>query len=208
MSEHPRTSRFDLAGKNGGEGAGLFDASGLIPQRTYVTGMMMALGGILMFFMALVSAYVVRKGMPDSDWIAMPELPGILWLNTCVLVASSAALVFARARFRAEDQAGFRRWWIVATALGICFLAGQIVAWRELVERGLYLATNASSSFFYLFTAAHGLHLAGGIVALIWVLLRPARRLTPGTATEVASMYWHFMDGIWLFLFLVLLVER
>ncbi|HEX5422645.1 MAG TPA: heme-copper oxidase subunit III [Candidatus Acidoferrales bacterium] len=208
MSEHPRTSRFDFAGKNGGDGVRLLDASGLVPQRTYVTGMTMALGGILMFFMALVSAYVVRKGMPNSGWIAIPELPRILWLNTCVLVASSVALVFAHARFRAEDDPGFRRWWIVATALGIGFLAGQIIAWRELVERGVYLATNASSSFFYLFTAAHGLHLAGGIVALIWILLHPTRRLTRGTATEVAAMYWHFMDGIWLFLFLVLLVER
>ncbi|MGH9733848.1 MAG: cytochrome c oxidase subunit 3 [Candidatus Acidiferrales bacterium] len=208
MSDHPRTSRWDSLGNNAGDGAYLPEASGFVPQRTYVTGMMMALGGILMFFMALVSAYVVRKGMPNSGWIAMPDLPGILWLNTCVLVASSVALAFARARFRAEDEPGFRRWWIVATALGICFLAGQIVAWRELVERGVYLATNASSSFFYLFTAAHALHLAGGIVALLWVLMRPTRRLTLGTATEVASMYWHFMDGIWLFLFMVLLIER
>lgn len=208
MPEDQGTSRFGSVGNNGCSNMGLFAADGLVPQRTYVTGMMMALGGILMFFMALVSAYVVRKGMPNSGWTVMPELPRILWLNTCVLVASSAALIFARARFRAGDEGGFQRWWSVSTILGLCFLLGQIVAWRELIARGVYLATNASSSFFYLFTAAHGLHLAGGIVALIWVLMRPTRRLTQGTATEVASMYWHFMDGVWLFLFLVLVIER
>lgn len=208
MSKHPRGSQFDSVSDDGGNGAGLFNAEALVPQRTYVTGMMMALAGILMFFMALVSAYVVRKGMPNSDWMAMPELPRILWLNTCVLLASSAALVFARARSRDDDETGFRRWWSASTVLGVCFLAGQIVAWRELVAGGVYLATNASSSFFYLFTAAHGLHLAGGLAALIWILMRPTRRLTRGTAAEVVSMYWHFMDGIWIFLFLVLLIER
>lgn len=208
MPERLRASHFDSVRDNSGNGVELFDANALVPQRTYVTGMMMALAGILMFFMALVSAYVVRKGMPNSGWISIPELPRILWLNTCVLVASSATLIFAGARFRAEDEAGFRRWWTASTILGLCFLGGQVVAWRQLTAQGVYLATNASSSFFYLFTAAHGLHLAGGVVALIWVLVRPTRRLTRGTATEVASMYWHFMDGVWLFLFLVLLIER
>lgn len=168
----------------------------------------MGLGGILMFFMALVSAYIVRKGMPNSGWVALPILPRILWLNTCLLIASSVALVRARARFRADDHAGFRRWWSAATILGILFLAGQIAAWRELVANGVYLATNASSSFFYLFTAAHGVHLAGGIVALLWVLLRPARRLTRGTATELAAMYWHFMDALWVCLFVLLVIAQ
>jgi cytochrome c oxidase subunit III len=179
-----------------------------VPQRTYVTGMTMAIGGVLMFFMALVSAYIVRKGMPNSGWVALPALPRILWLNTCVLVASSAALFEARRRFRACDEAGFRRWWGATTGLGIFFLAGQVAAWRELAARGVYLATNASGSFFYLFTAAHGVHLAGGIVALLCVLLRPTRRLALGTATEVAAMYWHFMDGLWVFLFLLLILAR
>jgi len=170
--------------------------------------MAMALAGILMFFMALVSAYVVRKGMPHSGWVALPTLPRVLWLNTCVLIASSIALARSRQRFRASDQAGFRRWWSVATTLGILFLIGQVVAWRELAASGVYLATNASSSFFYLLTAAHGAYLLGGVIALLWVLLRPARRLARGTATEVVVLYWHFMDAIWVFLFLILVFMR
>jgi cytochrome c oxidase subunit 3 len=139
-------------------------------------------------------------------------MPRVLWLNTAILIASSFTLVRARKRLRAGDNASFRHWWTVTTILGIFFLAGQIVAWRQLVAQGLFLATNPSSSFFYVFTVAHALHLLGGVIALISLALRspsrPFRRLTLATATEVAAMFWHFMDGLWVFLFLVLLLGR
>jgi cytochrome c oxidase subunit III len=195
-------------GREGDDGTQGLAAGGGVPQRTYVTGMMMGLGGILMFFMALVSAYVVRKGMPNNGWVALPALPGIVWLNTLILISSSVALAVARARFRLGEGREFRRWWAAATALGIFFLAGQVIAWRELASSGVYLASNPSGSFFYVLSAAHGLHLAGGIVALAWVVMFPTRRLTLGTATEIAAMYWHFMDGLWVFLFLLLTVAR
>lgn len=195
-------------GRDDGDGMQWSGADGRVPQRTYLTGMAMALGAVLLFFMALVSAYIVRKGMPNSGWIALPEVPRILWLNTLILIASSVALARARGRFRAGNSGEFRPWWGAATILGLFFLVGQIIAWRELASSGVYLATSASSSFFYLFTAAHGLHLAGGIIALVWVLVLPTRRLTLGTATEVAAMYWHFMDGLWVFLFLLLMLAR
>ena len=84
----------------------------------------------------------------------------------------------------------------------------QVIAWRQLAAAGVFLATNPASSFFYVFTAAHGLHLIGGVLALLYVAFRPTHRLTKGTATEVVSMYWHFMDGLWVFLFLLLLLGR
>jgi cytochrome c oxidase subunit III len=195
-------------GGGGGDGMESSGASARVPQRTYVTGMTVALGGILMFFMALVSAYIVRKGMPNSGWVPLPIFPRILWFNTAVLAASSLMLSHARRLLSADDQAGFRHFWGLTTILGIFFLAGQIVAWRQLVHAGVYLATNPSSSFFYVFTAAHGLHLLGGIAALLSVLFRPTHKLTQSTATEVVSMYWHFMDGLWVFLFLLLILGR
>jgi cytochrome c oxidase subunit III len=202
------------SGRNGDNGGGGGDdgmrssGDGRVPQRTYVTGMTVGLGGILMFFMALVSAYIVRKGMPNSGWVRLPEMPPILWLNTAILMASSFTLARSRKLFRSGDEEGFRHWWAVTTMLGLFFLVGQVLAWSKLVHAGIYLASNASSSFFYLFTAAHGLHLAGGIIGLLAVLFRPAVRLTRGTATEVAAMYWHFMDGLWVFLFLLLTLGR
>ncbi|HXW56745.1 MAG TPA: heme-copper oxidase subunit III [Candidatus Cybelea sp.] len=200
------------AGGNGDQGGrgddGVEPADGRVPQRTYITGMTVGLGGILMFFMALVSAYIVRKGMPNSGWVPLPKMPPILWLNTAILISSSFTLTRARRLFRSGDEAGFRHLWALTTVLGLFFLVGQILAWGKLVHAGVYLASNASSSFFYVFTGAHGLHLAGGIIGLLAVLLRPTVRLTRGTATEVAAMYWHFMDGLWVFLFLLLTLGR
>lgn len=194
----------DFHGGEGGEPRG----RALVPQRTYITGMTVGLGGILMFFMALVSAYIVRKGMPNSGWVPLPVFPRILWFNTVILVASSFTLAHSRKLGRANDDSGFRHWWGVTTILGSFFLIGQVVAWGKFASAGVYLATNPSSSFFYVFTAAHGLHVVGGVVALLAVLFRPTHRLTRSTATEVVSMYWHFMDGLWVFLFLLLLLGR
>ena len=202
-------SSFGDDGNSGGGGDEWKGASGSgrVPQRAYVTGMTIALGGVLMFFMALVSAYIVRKDMPNSAWVNL-AIPRILWLNTAILIASSFSLARSRSRFLANDDAGFRHWWGVTTILGIFFLIGQVIAWRQLAAAGVFLATNPASSFFYVFTAAHGVHLIGGVLALLYVAFRPTHRLTKGTATEVVSMYWHFMDGLWVFLFLLLLLGR
>jgi cytochrome c oxidase subunit 3 len=179
------------------------------PRRAYITGMTIALSGIAMFFVALVSAAVVRKGAPSGDWQPL-RVAGPLWqilsLNTLVLLASSGSLAHAQLRARSGDEDGFRRWWLVTSGLGVIFLAGQLLAWRQLVAAGLYLATNPSSSFFYLITAAHGLHLAGGIAALLLVALRPVRRMARSTALDITSMYWHAMDAIWVFMFLFLII--
>jgi cytochrome c oxidase subunit III len=193
-------------GGDGGEGAGS-SGGARTPQRAYVTGMVVALAGILMFFMAFVSAYVVRKDMPNSAWIPL-ELPRILWLNTLILIASSITLTRARKLFIANDQEGFRHWWATTTMLGVLFVVGQIIAWRQLVAAGTFLATNPSSSFFYVFTGAHGLHLLGGVLALLYIQFRTPRKVAMSTAVDIVSMYWHFMDGLWIFLFLLLWVVR
>ena len=177
------------------------------PQRTYVTGMTVALGGMLMFFMALVSAYIVRKGFPNSDWRSL-NVPRILWLNTVILLGSSVTLEFSRRRRVRGDEEGFRHWWGVTAILGLFFLVGQATVWRELNAAGVYLATNPSSSFFFVFTGAHALHLLGGMAGLIAVMLRDSRHLARATAVEVVAMYWHFMDGLWVFLFLLLILGR
>jgi cytochrome c oxidase subunit 3 len=194
---------------NGGDGGDGGDSSGStrVPQRAYITGMFIGLAGILMFFMAFVSAYIVRKDMPNSAWIPL-QVPRILWLNTLILIASSFTLARAHSRFSAKDDEGFRHWWATTTFLGILFVAGQFLAWRQLAAQGLFLATNPSSSFFYVFTGAHGVHLLGGILALLYVQFRATRKVARGTAIEVVSMYWHFMDGLWVFLFLLLYLGR
>jgi len=199
-------------GGGGGRGGGDGDSqpgahSRGASRRIYFTGIWLALAAILMFFMSLVSAYIVRKS--SADWRAV-VLPRVLWLNTAVLLLSSWALEASHRAWQREDAKAFRGWWAAATGLGVMFLVGQWVAWRELAAAGVYLATNPSSSFFYLLTAAHGLHLAVGLVALGYVLSRDWLRLraTGGVAAEVAGIYWHFMDGLWVFLLLVLTLGR
>ncbi len=177
-------------------------------SRRYYTGVMLALVAILMFFMALTSSYIVRKGL-GGDWQPVP-LPSVLWMNTGVLLASSLTIELARRQLARANSPGFRLWWAVTTALGLAFLAGQLLAWRRLAAAGVYLPTNPSSSFFYTLTAAHGAHLLGGIVALLYVAVRSFEKaqVTRAVAAEVASIYWHFMDGLWVFLLLLLYLGR
>ena len=192
-------------GDDDGEGSG---GSWQMPQRAYFTVIQLGIAGITMFFMALTSSFLVRKGL-GNDWVAF-NFPRVLWVNTLILVASSFTIQAAR-RFLHEDQrAAFKQWWAITTGLGILFLGGQLIAWRQLAAQGVFLVTNPSSSFFYVLTAAHGLHLVGGILALLYVSQRNWRRsrMSLATATDVASIYWHFMDGLWVFLLALLYLGR
>jgi len=177
-----------------------------VPQRAYVTGMVLALGGIGMFFTALVSAWIVRRGLSNGDWQPI-EFPRILWLNTAILLASSVALARSRHWLIAGREADYRHWWGVATILGALFLSGQILAWRQLRAARIFLAANPASSFFYVFTVAHALHVVGGIAALVVIALRRPRHLSRQTSTQVAALYWHFMGALWLMIFALLLVK-
>lgn len=186
-------------------GGGPFDG-GRIPQRTYLTGMMVALGAIAMFFVALASASIVRKGLA-SDWQPF-ELPRILWLNTLLLVASSITLAHARRRFLAQQFEEFRHWWRVTTILGISFIMGQVIAWWRLASSGVFLSTGPDSGFFYVFAVAHGLHLLGGIVGLLVVVRSSPNPMLRKTATEVVALYWHCMTALWLAVFLFLVATK
>jgi cytochrome c oxidase subunit 3 len=205
------------AGKGGGTGmpAGGGDDDGgspgsrrPIPRRAYFTALQLGFAAILMFFMALASSYIVRKGL-GNDWQRMP-MPRVIWFNTAVLLASSITIVVARKKLEGGAHEAFRSWWGLTTGLGLLFLAGQIIAWRQLAAAGMLLSTNPSSSFFYLLTAAHGAHLAGGIFALFYVTFRQWKRsrISQATAAELAAIYWHFMDGLWIFLLVLLILGR
>ena len=192
----------------GGEGGPGGRPDSHISPRRYFTGISLALAAILMFFMALTSSYIVRKGF-GGDWQA-PRLPSILFFNTAVLLLSSLTIEIARRHAADAQLASFRRWWSFTTLLGLAFLAGQVIAWRQLAAAGVFLRSNPASSFFYTLTAAHGAHLAGGILALFYVSFRAWERakITRSAAAEIASIYWHFMDGLWVFLLLLLYLGR
>lgn len=175
------------------------------------TAIFVVMFAVMMMFAAFTSALIVRKGS-SLDWQSF-NLPSILYLNTLVLVASSVTLEIARRRVavfmggletQGESPA---RWLYVTLFLGLLFVAGQYVAWLQLRAEGLYLATNPSSSFFYLLTAVHALHVLGGLGGLLYVI----RKLTNSTLRRnqlvAATRYWHFMGALWIYLLLLLWVK-
>ena len=189
----------------------------LSPART---GVWVGIAAITMSFAAYTSAMVVREGAA-ADWQHI-RLPPLIYLNTLLLLVSSVTLQLGDARVRwgwlraasdAGSATGVRpeglRWLDLTLALGLLFLVGQVLVWRELAGQGLYLATSPNSSFLYIFTALHALHLLGGILAMGYLLRRIRSRAAepPEQALSAVALYWHFMDVLWLYLLLVLVVR-
>jgi cytochrome c oxidase subunit 3 len=177
-------------------------------DRASRSGIWVGIFAITMSFMAFTSALVVRGG--SQDWGHL-VLPPILYWNTLALLASSATFEIARrhlelvggGKVQSEDKGMI---WLVATlALGIAFCVGQYSAWQNLRAQGIYLATNPNSSFFYVLTFIHVLHVIGGVSAFLYLLIRLALR--PGVLRrsffENTAIYWHFMGVLWLYLLLL-----
>jgi cytochrome c oxidase subunit 3 len=196
-------------------------------------GMGVAVAGIVMIFVSFTSAYVVRQGLPTldprtgtlvRDWIPV-RLPVLLLVNTCVLLVSTLTMALARRQVSVEaalakgaavpglsDSEGQKISWLALTVvLGLSFLILQWMAWRELAASGFYVATSPSSSFVYLLTGMHGVHLLGGVVALMVagaaaVLRRPvSSRLV---ILDVTGWYWHFMAILWIYILCLLEFAR
>jgi|SRR5208282_709722 len=192
-------------------------------------GLLVALTPVLMLFVSFTSAYIVRQGLPTldphtnqmvRDWIPI-KLPTLLLANTFVLLLSTASMELARRQTKREValssapsfSSGHSNhekaipWLGLTVLLGICFLTGQWLAWRELASRGFYVATSPSSSFIYLLTGTHAIHLMGGVLALVvaggaTLLHRPAA--TRGILVDVTAWYWHFMALLWVYILCLL----
>jgi len=174
------------------------------------TGIWVALAAIGMSFAALTSALYVREGAA-TDWHHI-VLPSILWFNTLALIASSVTLELARHRVAAfmrkqeTNPAPSLLWLSTTLLLGLVFVVGQYLAWLKLRAQGLYLPTNPNSSFFYLFTGVHAIHVLGGLGGLSRVIvkfLHPAWPLRRSTM-DATSYYWHFMGVLWIYLLFLL----
>lgn len=174
------------------------------------TGIWVALAAIGMSFAALTSALYVREGSA-TDWHHI-VLPPILWFNTLALVASSITLEIARRKVAAfmrekpTDRSVPELWLYITVLFGLTFVAGQYLAWLNLRSQGLYLPTNPNSSFFYLFTGVHVMHVIGGLGGLLRVIIkfrRPIPSLRRSTL-DATSYYWHFMGALWIYLLCIL----
>jgi cytochrome c oxidase subunit 3 len=179
----------------------------------YRLGMWVALASILMLFTALSSAYIVRAAS-SSDWQPL-VMPRILLLSSALLVISSGTLEAARRNLKHAATSSYKSWLLLTVVLGLSFLASQLIAWRQLVRQGVYVASNPHSSFFYLLTATHGVHLLGGLTALAYLAVRSqlpqqdkAAMIKAQAKADAVTLYWHFMDFLWLYLFVLLFYVR
>ena len=193
-------------------------------------GLIVGLVAGTMLFVSFTSVYIIRRGLPSlddrtgayvSDWLKVNLPTTLLLVNTLLLLLSSVTVELARRQITRQAalapvqsipgvSIGRERNlpWLAATiALGLAFLTGQWMAWRELGNRGFYLATSPSSSMVYLLTAAHAIHLAGGLLVLLYagataLLHKPVedRRIV----VDVTAWYWHFMAAVWLYIFALL----
>jgi cytochrome c oxidase subunit 3 len=152
-------------------------------NRTLVAAVLATVG---MLFLTFTAAYLERR--VGSDWRPF-DLPGIVWFNAVAILLSSVAVEMAKRR------AG---WGYAALILGALFLAGQIAAWLQLRAAGFFLPTQAYGSFFYMLSGLHGLHVAGGLLALAVALGRRRDLLA------LTAVYWHFVGGVWIYVLLVL----
>ncbi len=206
----PRGPNGNSPKRNGHHDA-FFDARS--SANRYRIGMWVALASILMLFTALSSAYIVRAASAN-DWQPL-RMPRVLLLSTAVIIVSSITLEFARRKLKSGEQGTHKSLLALTGLLGLGFVGSQLFAWKQLAQQGIYVSSNPHSSFFYLLTATHGMHLLGGLAGLMFLTLRSRLRTDNELAaaksqaqTDAVSLYWHFMDVLWIYLFLLLFFWR
>jgi cytochrome c oxidase subunit 3 len=194
---------YGRGGGGGDDGRGV-PGAGLLAMRFLLVS-------ISALFVTIGAAYYQRAQLP-GHWQHI-HVPQFLWLSTGLILASSWTLEIARAAFERKNSLRYAHWLGVTVAIGASFLGSQLLALRELAKQGLYLRHNPHSSLFYVLTGAHGIHLLGGMVVLVCLLATASRRpevvlfdfQRQSSRTAAAALYWHFLAGIWLCLFVCLL---
>jgi cytochrome c oxidase subunit 3 len=165
---------------------------------------------LVMMFIALTSAFIVRRA--SGNWLEF-SIPSIFYLNSLVIVGSSLTLHLAYRAFKREAERAYRSWLIVSFVLGVAFLVLQYLGWLQLAGEGVPLKINPAGDFVYAISGLHALHVIGGLVALLLSVVfafalklrrTPARQLR----LELTIIYWHFVDGLWLYLILFLTLQR
>jgi len=172
-----------------------------LPMPNARIGLFVFLAVVTSLFALFISAYTMR--MELGDWRPLPD-PNLLWLNTGLLILSSIALQWAHIAAGKGQVNTVRNALLVGGFFAFAFMAGQLLAWRQLVDAGYFAYANPANAFFYLITGTHALHLLGGLVA--WG--RTTIKLSSGseiaglrTSVELCAVYWHFLLVVWVILF-------
>lgn len=164
-----------------------------------------AIGSILMMFAGLTSAYIVKRS--QASWL-MIEIPILFWVSTVTILASSATVQLALKALKKREMVNYRRLLVVTAVLGVLFILLQVAGFRQFAAQDIRLVgagSNASYSFLLAISGLHGLHVLGGVVALAVVAIRAMNNFTRSYSTvplEIVATYWHFVDALWIYLFI------
>jgi cytochrome c oxidase subunit 3 len=171
------------------------------------------LATVTMTFGAMIAVFIIRSEAP-LFWGHL-HIPGLLWATTAILIASSIFLERARGRLALNDQTRFFKLAAIATGLGVLFLLGQITAWFQILHSGTVLVNNPHSWFIFLFSGLHGMHIVAGLCGLVYLLMRtrqpaggPKYRMKTRVIANGISIFWHYLDFLWIVLFALLLTWR
>ena len=200
-------------GGNDGGGGGGFDSdhesAGTMPEKSRILTAFLLLV-VTMTFGGLMAAYIVIATNRAIEWRPF-DLPLPVWISTAIILFSSLTYHFANQALAKEDQPRAKKWLTLTCVLGAAFIASQLLAWLELYHRGLYFSGNPYAGFFYILTGIHAAHVLGGVIALGAVVLRAwdprvAESNWPRLQVlgQTVGWYWHFMDGVWVLLFILL----
>lgn len=159
------------------------------------------LASIIMMFAGLTSAYIVKSNEPK--WTSV-ELPTIFWYSTAVMLLSSVTAQMALRSFKDRQMGSYRRLITITALIGMIFIFLQCVGFNTLWSSGITLKGSGAAQFMYVIFGLHGLHVIGGVIALLVIFLKAfsssIRNYNP-VPVEVISTYWHFVDILWIYLF-------
>jgi len=171
-------------------------------------GMWLFLASVMMLFMSLTSAYIVRQA--EGNWVFF-ELPSLFYITSIIIIGSSVSMQWAFFAAKKDNQEMTKTMVLITTILGLLFLIGQFFGWKQLVAGSIYLVGNPSGSFLYILTGLHALHIISAIVFLLIVLISAFKGRIHSknmAQVEMCTTYWHFLGGLWLYLFIFLLLYR
>ena len=164
-----------------------------------------AIGSILMMFAGLTSAYIVKRS--QASWL-MIEIPMMFWYSTATILASSVTVQLALKALKKRELINYKRLLVVTAVLGVLFIVLQIAGFRQFAAQDIRLVgagSNASYSFLLAISGLHGIHVLGGVVALAVTVIRALNSSTKSYSTvplEIVATYWHFVDALWIYLFI------
>lgn len=163
---------------------------------------------IVMIFASLTSAYVVRRG--EGNWLEF-ELPTLFWVNTVILLLSSASMHYAYLQAKKDNFKSLKLAIVITTILGVSFLYLQFLAWGQLVDMKVFFAGNPAGSFVYVLSGLHAAHIIAGLIflAIVFIMVFQDKIHSKNLLwIEICTTFWHFLDGLWLYLFFFLILNR